>query len=277
VTQPPQSAARCDATMADGATMTRHFLRAVLTLALLFVATVSRAAVGEPDYSVWTTLLQRHYDPAAGMNYGALKARDLPALQKLRSTLARVDVKSLTRDQQLAYWINLYNINSTAIVAEKYPIESIRDLSTDLIIRLNVFDKKVVPFGNGKISLNDIENTYIREGFHDPRIHFAINCAAKSCPPIRREAFTGARVQAQLDDQARTFLNGTKGMRISGDTVHVTKIMDWFEKDFDKWGGGVASFLRKYASPENRRKLDAAGESLEIDYDDYDWSVNDRR
>jgi hypothetical protein len=264
--------------------MSRHFLRAVLFLALTFVTIASfaqsRAAApiaAEPNYAVWTTLLQRYYDPARGMNYAALKGRDLATLQNLRNALAKVNVKALNRDEQLAYWINLYNINSTAVVAESYPIKSIRDLSTDLIIRLNVFDKKVVPFGSGKISLNDVENTYIREGFHDPRIHFAINCAAKSCPPIRREAYVGARVQAQLDDQARTFLNGPNGMRISGDTVRVTKIMDWFEKDFANWGGGVATFLRKYASPENRRKLDAAGDDLDIDFDDYDWSVNDRK
>lgn len=262
--------------------MTRHAHRAVLILTLLFITAASFAqprpavAKAEPDYSTWTTLLQRYYDPARGMNYGALKARDLATLQNLRNVLAKVDVKSLNRDQQLAYWINLYNVNSTAIVAEKYPIKSIRDLSTDPIIRLNVFDKKVVPFGNGRISLNDIENTHIREGFKDARIHFAINCAAKSCPPIRKEAFVGARVQAQLDDQARTFLNGPGGMRVSGKTVRVTKIMDWFEKDFDKWGGGVASFLRKYASAENRKKLDAAGDDLDIEYDDYDWSVNSR-
>lgn len=237
---------------------------------------VPQPAKGEPSYAAWNTLLQRYYDPASGWNYTALKARDLATLQNLRNTLAKVDVKSLNRDQQLAYWINLYNINSTAVVAEKYPIESIRDLSTDLIIRLNVFDKDLVPFGNGKISLNDIENTHIREGFHDPRIHFAINCAAKSCPPIRREAYVGARVQAQLDDQARTFLNGPNGMRVKGTQVRVTKVLDWFEKDFDKWGGGVANFLRKYASPENRKKLDAAGKDRDIEYDDYDWSVNGR-
>jgi hypothetical protein len=247
----------------------------LLTGLTVVSAAAQMAAKGEPSYAVWNTLLERYYNPATGMNYAALKARDLPALQNLRNVLGRVDVQSLSRDQQLAYWINLYNINSTAIVAEKYPIESIRDLSTDPIIRLNVFDKKVVPFGNGKISLNDVENKYIREGFRDARIHFAINCAAKSCPPIRKEAFVGARVQAQLDDQARTFLNGPLGMRISGKTVRVTKVMDWFEKDFTNWAGGNASFLRKYASPENRKKLDAAGKELDIEYLDYDWSVND--
>lgn len=261
--------------------MTRHSRRTLLAITLFITSAAFAQARGiaakpEPDYSAWTTLLRRYYDPASGMNYAALKARDLGTLQNLRNALAKVDVKSLSRDQQLAYWINVYNVNSTAIVAEKYPVESIRDLSTDPIIRLNVFDKKVVPFGNGKISLNDVENTYIREGFKDPRIHFAINCAAKSCPPIRKEAYVGARVQAQLDDQTRTFLNGPKGMRISGDTVHVTKIMDWFEKDFRNWAGGVPNFLRKYASPENRKKLDAAGDDLDIDYDDYDWSVNSR-
>ena len=240
-------------------------------------AAAANAEKGEPDYSVWAGILQRDYDPASGMNYSALKSKDLPALQKLRADLGRVDVKSLSKDQQLAYWINLYNVNSSAIVAEKYPVKSIRDLSTDAIKRLNVFDKEVVPFGSGMISLNTIENAQLREGFHDPRIHFAINCAAKSCPPIRKEPYAGAKVQSQLDDQVKTFLNGPTGMKFSGSTVHVTKVMDFFKQDFETWGGGSASFLKKHSSDANRKKLEDAGGNLKIAYDDYDWALNDRK
>lgn len=240
-------------------------------------AAAANAEKGEPDYSVWAGILQRDYDPAGGMNYAALKSKDLPALQKLRAELGRVDVKSLNKDQQLAYWINLYNVNSSAIVAEKYPIKSIRDLSTDAIKRLNVFDKEVVPFGSGMISLNTIENAQLREGFHDPRIHFAINCAARSCPPIRKEPYVGAKVQSQLDDQAKTFLNGPAGMKFSGNTVRVTKVMDFFKQDFETWGGGSATFLKKHASEANRKKLEDAGSNLKISYDDYDWALNDRK
>ena len=240
-------------------------------------AAATNALKGEPDYSVWAGILERHYDPARGMNYGALKSQDLPALQKFRTELGRVDAKSLTRDQQLAYWINLYNVNSTSIVAEKYPIKSIRDLSTDVLARLNVFDKEVVPYGSGMISLNAIENAQLREGFHDPRIHFAINCAAKSCPPIRKEPYVGAKVQAQLDDQVKGFLNGPTGMKFSGNTVHVTKVMEFFKQDFASWGGGAATFLKKHASESNAKKLENAGSNLKIAYDDYDWSLNDRK
>lgn len=248
---------------------------AVTMMALSFAAPV-RASAAEPNYDGWTALLQRYYDPARGMNYAALKGHDLQTLEAIRASLAHVDVSSLTHDGQLAYWINLYNINTTAIVAEKYPIKSIRDLSTDFILRLNVFDKPWVPFGNGKISLNTIENDHLRAGFHDPRIHFAINCAARSCPTMRTEAYTGSRVNAQLDEQVRTFLNGPKGMRIDGTTVHVTKVMSFFKGDFAKWGGSTATFLRRFANAENRRRLDAAGNNLSIDYDSYDWTLNDR-
>lgn len=236
-------------------------------------------STGEPDYSGWNRLLAKYYDPARGMDYARLKANDGATLQQLRQSLGGVAVSSLTPKQQLAYWINLYNVNVVSTVVEHYPVKSIRDISTDPIIRLNVFKKETVPFGNGTISLETIENDRIRNGYHDPRIHFAINCAALSCPPIRPEAYTGARVDAQLDDQARKFLAGP-GVRIEsrdGRTiVHTTKIMDWFGDDFNKWGGGKISFLRRYLPPEKARLLPQTSD-VKIEYDNYDWSLNDWR
>lgn len=235
---------------------------------------------GEPDYSTWDALLKKHYTERGGMNYRALKATDMAALQQLRQRLGQVDVASLNRDQQLAYWINLYNVNVVAIVAEKYPVKSIRDLSTDPIRRLNIFDKKLVPFGNGKISLNDIENERIRKGFKDARIHFAINCAARSCPPIRQEgAYRGANLSAQLDQQTRAFLNGPSGVVVTKKkdgtaVVRTTKIMDWFGDDFDQWGGGRVPFLRKYLTGERAAALGTG--KVSVEYSDYDWGLNDR-
>lgn len=255
------------------------------TVILLLAATLSLTAIanaqpqsapgGEPDYGAWNTLLSKNYDPARGMDYAHLKANDNAALQQLRQTLARVNVPSLTRKQQLAYWINLYNVNVVATVLEKYPVGSIRDISTDPIIRLNVFKKDRVPFGNGMISLNTIENDRIRDGFHDPRIHFAINCAARSCPPIRPEAYRGDRIDAQLDDQVRKFVSGN-GVRVeargSDSVVHATKILDWFGDDFDKWGGGKTAFLRRFLPTEKSRLLQG---NIKLDYDSYDWALND--
>ncbi len=255
--------------------------KTLATLLLLALAAVlpSAARAAAPDYSAWNDLLARHYDPARGMDYKALKAKDSQTLAGLRQRLAEVDPGSLPRNDQLAYWINLYNISVVSIVVDHYPVASIRDISTDPIIRLNVFKKPSVKVKGGSLSLNDIENGKIREAFEDPRIHFAINCAAESCPPIRTEAYAGPRIGEQLDDQARRFLNGPHGAHLEkdGDTliVHTTKVMDWFGEDFDKWGGGRLAFLKKYVSPDKRAQIEKAGQNAKLEYDSYSWKLND--
>ncbi len=251
----------------------------LICLALVAFLVAPVAAAAPPDYKVWGELLSKYYDPAKGMNYKALKANDKKTLDDLRHQMATVDVQALSRDDQFAYWINLYNINVVGVVVDHYPIASIKDLSTDPIIRLNVFKKDSVQTKKGPMSLNGIENDKIREGFKDPRIHFAINCAAKSCPPIRTEPYEGAKIKEQLDDQVRKFLDGPHGARIekSGGeaVVHVTKIMDWFGDDFKKWAGGQIAFLKRHVSGDRRKQLDAAGNQVELKFDDYDWKLND--
>ena len=225
-------------------------------------------------FTTWTTLLQHYYDPARGMNYAALKAHDAATLENLRQSLGRVNADALDPKERLAYWINVYNINTVATIIASYPVKSIRDLSTDPLI-FTVFKKPRVPYGSEKLSLDDIETKKICEAFHDPRIHFAINCAAKSCPPLRMEAYSGATLDAQLDDQARRFLNANTRFTRDGDklVVHVTKIMDWFGADF----GDKTAFLRKYLPADKQKLIDAANGKIELAYDDYDWALNDRR
>lgn len=242
---------------------------ALFLIALIFA--VAPASAAEPDYRLWQELLSKHYDPARGMDYKRLKANKA-ALDRLRGQMAAVDVSSLSRPEQLAYWINLYNINVVGVVVDNYPVESIRDISTDPIVRLNVFKKPFVRIKGGTLSLDDVEHKKIREPFKDPRIHFAINCAAESCPPIRPEPYVGARIQQQLDDQTRKFLHAT--VRVEGDVVHVTKIMDWFKDDFEQWGGGSIPFLKKHLPADKARRI---GAEAELEYDDYSWKLNDWR
>lgn len=263
--------------------MLRRLLPALLVLLALAApplraAAPLRSAASPPDYSPWQTLLSKYYDPARGMDYKGLKEKDAATLDKLRRNLAQVDVKALSRPDQLAYWINLYNVSVVGIVVDHYPVESIRDISTDLLVRLNVFKKPSVATREGTLSLDDIENDRIRQGFHDPRIHFAINCAAESCPPIRSEPYVGARLDEQLDDQALAFLNGPHGVRLEQDggdlTLHMSKILDWFSDDFETWGGGRVKFLRKYLAPDRQKRLDAA-KDVDFEFDDYVWKLND--
>ena len=260
---------------------------AILALTLLACADApparaqaAAAPSGEPDYSQWNRILSTYYDPAKGLDYKALKAKDAAALQNLKAQLGRVHPATLNPKQRLAYWINVYNVNTVATIVEKYPVKSIRDISTDPIIRLNVFKKERVPvFGGKLISLDEVENKNIREAFRDPRIHFAINCAAKSCPPIRTEAYVGAKLDAQLDDQAKRFLTGPLGARFKQSegelTIATTKIMDWFGDDFDNWAGGKTAFIRKYVPADKQALIDRAGRKIDVEYDDYDWALND--
>jgi hypothetical protein len=256
----------------------RHFLVALALLVPLVAAVPAPAAAAAPDYSAWNQLLERYYNPEKGMDYKALKAKDKAALDQLRRQMATVDPAALSKEDRLAYWINLYNINVVGIVVDNYPVESIRDLSTDPIVRLNVFKKDSVAIKGGKTSLDKIENEKIRGVYKDARIHFAINCAAASCPPIRPEAYVGAKVNAQLDDQADKFLNGPNGVRFTkkGDTlvVRTTKIMDWFGDDFEKWGGGKIAFLKKHLTPQRLTILNSS-KDVDLDYDDYSWKLND--
>jgi len=248
------------------------------SIAFLLLALSVPAQAADPDYAAWNGLLSKYYNPAKGMDYKALKAKDMTTLNALRQRMAAVNVSALSPKEQLAYWINLYNISVVGIVTEKYPVASIRDISTDPVVRLNVFKKASVSRGQGKMSLDEIENEKIRPVFKDARIHFAINCAAASCPPIRPEAYLGSKLDAQLDDQARKFLNGPNGVRMekkgSTLTIHTTKIMKWFGDDFDKWGGGKVAFLRKYVSPEKQKMIDQAKGKIKLDFDDYSWALN---
>ena len=256
-------------------------VRSVRFLALFLLLALPRltAAAQPPDYKPWQDLLAKHYDPAKGMGYKALKADDKPALDRLRQQMAQVDPAALAPKDRLAYWINLYNISVVGIVVDHYPVDSIRDISTDPIIRLNVFKKDSVATKSGRISLDTIENEKIREAFKDPRIHFAINCAAKSCPPIRPEPYVGARIDQQLDDQVRKFFSSPHNALFEknerGVVVHVTKIMDWFKDDFEQWGGGRVAFLRKYLSPERQKIIDPAQGNVTLEFNDYDWDLND--
>ncbi|HVT05570.1 MAG TPA: DUF547 domain-containing protein [Thermoanaerobaculia bacterium] len=249
--------------------------RILLSLSVSMFA-MSAFAGTEPDYSAWNAILTKHYNPEKGMDYKGLKATHMAELNKLNDMMGKVNVNALDRKQQQAYWMNYYNISVVSLIAEKYPLKSIRDL--DGFLPYGVFLKDRVMVNGSKTSLKKMEDEKIRAGFKDPRVHFAINCAAKSCPPLRTEAYTGEKLDMQLDEQARKFLNGPTGVRIekNGDETifNTTKIMDWFKKDFADWGGGALAFSKKYLDANHMKPLQGASK-VTIKYDDYSWALND--
>jgi len=255
---------------------TKTIATRVLLLLSISMFAVSAFAGAEPDYAPWTALLQKHYTPEKGMDYKALKATELPTLTKLNDMMSKVNVSTLNRKQQQAYWMNYYNIGIVSLIAKNYPIKSILDLGG--IIGKAVFLKNGVMVNGSNLSFYKLENEKVRAEFKDPRVHFAINCAARSCPPLRTEAYMGDKLDMQLDEQARKFLNGPKGVRIEKDgsetIFNTTKIMDWFKKDFDDWGGGSVAFSKKFLDASHLKAIQGASK-LTIKYDDYDWGLND--
>ncbi len=187
--------------------------------------------------------------------------------KRLIRSLSRSEPAALeTREERLAFWINAYNILAIDTVVRNQPVDSIRDIGS---LWSPVWDREAGTIAGKPYSLGEIEHEILRP-MQEPRIHLAIVCASTSCPSLRREPFTAARLDAQLDDATRAFLaSPTKGLRIEADAIRLSKIFDWFEEDFEAVGG-VRAFVRRYAPPAARAGLDGR----RIRYLDYDWRLN---
>lgn len=244
-----------------------RFTKSLLFVTLLSVTLSSAAFAASPDWSVYAQILQsvkagnKHDTPLNSVDYSALKkSGQAEAAYQLIKTFP---VETLAnREEKLAFYINAYNILSLKMVLDHWPVDSIKDVGNLLS---PVWKKTAGVIGGQEVSLDAIENEVLRP-MGEPRIHFAIVCASVSCPDLRAEPYTADKLNAQLDEQAGLFLNNAKkGLNDDGKVIHVSKIFDWFEKDF-KAVGGIEAFIRQYHSGLSKAAIKA-----DIDYD---WSLN---
>ncbi|MES1942652.1 hypothetical protein PC39_00955 [Salinisphaera sp. PC39] len=227
------------------------------------------------DHGAWSEFLTRYIepDPALDLNrlrYGAVSKADRAALAAYIRRLEAVDIDAHNRDQQLAYWLNLYNAATVRLILEDYPVDSIRDLGG--LFSSGPWDRKVVTVAGTRLTLNDIEHRILRPIWDTPLIHYGVNCASVGCPNLLKSAYTGAGVYRQLRDNARAYVNSPRGVRIEDGRVTASRIYDWYREDFGGSEAGVISHLRQYAAPALSARLDAAGE---VDDYAYDWALND--
>ena len=243
--------------------------RWLLILGLL--AAALPAAAVEPDWQDYGRLLEHHLRPVTidgvslmGVDYRALR-RD-PLFPRVTATLTHFDPAHLAgRRERLAFYINAYNILAMKVVVDNWPLDSIKDAGG---LFGSVWKQDAGVIGGRTVSLDQIEHRILRP-MGEPRIHMAIVCASVSCPDLRPEPYRAARLDQQLDQQARGFLaNPGKGLRLKGSVARVSRIFDWFEEDFQNAYGGVMPFLRRYG-PSLPRVV-----SIEADLP-YDWSLND--
>jgi uncharacterized protein DUF547 len=232
------------------------------------------------DHSAWDRLLKAYVKPGAdGLNrvdYAALKAGGLPALRDYVGTLEQADPNKLDRNEQFALLANLYNAKTLEIVASRYPVKSIKDISLGGGLVATVtggpWKAKVTKLKGVELSLDDIEHGILRPIFKDPRVHYAVNCASIGCPNLAPRAWRAETLDKYLDAAARAFINHPRGVLVRPDgTLQVSSIYKWYKEDFGGTSAGVIEHLRRYAKPELSAKLAAGARGFD---DQYDWTLN---
>ena len=227
------------------------------------------------DEALYTTILEEQtvaVDDIAStrIDYAALRSAE--AWDVLLRSLRESDPRRLrSKNQKLAFWINAYNILAIDLARRHYPIDSIRSIGSFFS---PVWKKTAGEIGGRSYTLHEIEHGILRP-MGEPRIHAAIVCASLSCPPLRREPYRAAELEAQLDDNMRRWLaDPRKGARIdrSARTLYLSPILDWFAEDF---GDSVPSFVAAHLPDADASWIRAQGSALRIRYFEYDWSLND--
>ena len=250
-------------------------IKQLLATAVLAVLITALAVDTQPlasndssvSHSLFGDLLQK-YVVDGNVNYAGFQSEEAKLDQYL-DLLQSVDPKALARKEQFAFYANAYNAWTIKLILSKYPgIDSIKELG---IFNTGPWKKNVVRLNGGTVSLDHIEHDILRPRFKDPRVHFAINCAAKSCPPLRPEPYLAEKLDQQLDDVTRSFINNPKSYRLEGRNLHVSRIFKWFSEDFDE---DALGFYIKYANEELKKKLETNPKKINIKYLAYDWTLN---
>ncbi|MFK7773596.1 MAG: DUF547 domain-containing protein [Saprospiraceae bacterium] len=203
-------------------------------------------------------LLRKHVSSSGVVNYQGFK-KDEARLDAYLMAMEKTNLeKSWGRNKTLAFWINAYNAFTIKLILKNYPIKSIMDLNNG-----KPWDVKWIKIDQRTLSLNNIENDIIRPKYNEPRIHFAVNCAAKSCPPLLNKAWTADNLNSNLERQTKSFINNSNYNTITSGNVEVSKIFDWYGKDF----GDLKVYLNKYSNTTI-----PAGTS--VNFKAYNWELN---
>ncbi|MBT8253892.1 MAG: DUF547 domain-containing protein [Bacteroidia bacterium] len=211
------------------------------------------------DHSVWNQLLNQYVTVDGQVDYNAIKL-ERNKLQKYISQLAKnTPDKNWSKADKLAYWINAYNALTVDLILRNYPVKSIKDID-------DPWEQRLWNLGSKQYNLDEVEHQILRK-MDEPRMHFAIVCASYSCPKLRNEAYVAERLDQQLTEATRLFLSDTKRNSIAADAIEISKIFQWFARDF-KSDGSVIDFINRYTdvdiSPNARKR-----------YKTYNWALNE--
>ena len=251
---------------------------------------IANASAATDLHQPFDALLKQHVvtisPHSTAVDYGEL-AKDQKRLNAYLSALAAVNKDRYAQwssRAQLAFLINAYNAHTLALIVKHYEkIDSIRDIGGFFS---SAWDQPVAFLLGKKRTLDEIEHGIIRgqlkgfDGFDEPRIHFAVNCASIGCPALREEAYREAKLEQQLEDQTRRFLADTSRNRMTGDELQISKIFDWYKADFTANDQSLTDFFRQYSDVmqlSESQQIRLQNHTIEIEFLDYDWSLNATR
>ncbi len=247
-----------------------------MTLILLLTACGGAPHVAfDQRYTAWDGLLRAHVTDGR-VDYAAWHRDGADGLASVIADIEGVseaEYLDWTRDEQLVLWINTYNAYMIATVLDHYPVDGV--LSIGIIPKWAFLNPVVAAPATGSFrkSLYGLENDVIRERFREPRVHFAINCASRSCPALRSRAWTADTLDADLDEAARGFLGDTDKNRYdaAANTLYLSQIFSWYAGDFVGEAGSVSGYVARFAGRDMQA---AALAGAPVQFLDYDWSLN---
>lgn len=238
---------------------------------ILLLLAIPAITLAQPSHKSFDLLLKKHVDNNGGVNYKAFKTDETELNDYLVEMMLEPPTRDWDENVKLTYWINVYNALTIQLVLKYYPIKSIKDIGSSIQIPFvnTPWDVKCFEVEDGEeLSLNNIEHGIIRKEFEEPRIHFALVCAAVSCPKLLNEAYDPKRLDAQLTAQTKDFLSNTNKNKISANRLELSKLFNWYGGDFRK-NGTLTEYLNNYTSVNIDKKAKTS-------FLDYNWSLNEQ-
>ncbi|WP_420812232.1 DUF547 domain-containing protein [Photobacterium salinisoli] len=224
------------------------------------------ASTATIDHAIWQGLINDYLLVApeqTRFRYAAVRQQDKAALSRYLTRLASLDPRRYSRNEQFAYWVNLYNALTVKVILDNYPVSSITKLGG--MFSFGPWDEKLITISGQKLSLNDIEHRILRPIWQDERIHYVVNCASLGCPDLLPDVMQADKLNEQLDQAARRFINSDKGVAVRGQRVRLSSIYDWYQSDF-----GTLAELQKHLNQYLTRPVTLTSPSY-----DYDWRLNE--
>lgn len=261
-----------------------------ILISLLFTSQITNAApqkeywnqwvafnplsVKEIHYPAWRAFLEKYLviqDNQIYVQYKQVSKEDKRLLANEIKQLSQIKLSDYKRDQQLAYWINLYNMETVNLVLQHPEVKSITEIKSGVFSH-GPWDEKLLIVDGIKLSLNDIEHRILRGIWNDPRIHAAVNCASISCPNLQETPFVAKHIYVQLNQAFGQFVNSSKGLEIKNNGIYLSQIFSWYSEDFgDK--KQMREFIASYVSDKKKQEL-LLDQNNKLSFQTYNWQLN---